>query len=61
MFSFLSEGAVEGGAVNAKVAGDLGFGYSGSDTLPGLVELLGGQAAASTLFSGSFIGGGVWR
>ena len=54
------EGAVEGGAVDAEVAGDLGFGYSVPDSLPGLVELLGGQLAATpppALVGASFLRG----
>ena len=54
----MSEGAVEGGSVDAEVAGDLGFGYSVPDSLPGLVELLGGQLAAtppSALVGASFL------
>ena len=41
------EGAVEGGAVDAEVAGDLGFGYPSSDTPTGVVDLLGRQLAAT--------------
>lgn len=41
------EGAVEGGAVDAEVAGDLGFGYPVPDPLPGLFDLLGRQLAAT--------------